>query len=58
MTPHSEIIVTLSDELLGHLHGVALSLEVPFEWVVAGIVCDTIETSAGPVLPASQPLMK
>ena len=46
MTPSSEIVVTLSDELLGHLRSVAASLEVPFEWLVAGIVCDTFETSA------------
>jgi hypothetical protein len=46
MTSHSEIIVTLSVELLGHLRGVAALLEVPFELLVAGIVCDTIERSA------------
>ena len=39
------IIVTLSAELLGHLRGLATSLGVPFEWLVAGIVCDTIETT-------------
>ena len=39
------ITVTLSAELLGHLRGLATSLEVPFEWLVAGIVCDTIETT-------------
>jgi hypothetical protein len=37
------IIVTLSAELLGHLRGLAGVLEVPLEWLVAGIVCDTIE---------------
>jgi hypothetical protein len=45
MTPDREIIVTLSEELAGHLHGLATALEVPFEWLVAGIVCDTIERS-------------
>jgi hypothetical protein len=45
MTPHREIIVTLSAELAGHLRGLATVLEVPFEWLVAGIVCDTIEGS-------------
>lgn len=44
--PHSIIIVTLSAELLGHLRGLAAVLEVPFEWLVAGIVCDTFETPA------------
>jgi hypothetical protein len=40
------IIVTLSAELLGHLRGLAGALEVPLEWLVAGIVCDTFETPA------------
>ena len=40
-----EIIVTLSDELAGHLRGVASKLEVPLEWLVVGIVCDTIDVS-------------
>jgi hypothetical protein len=40
-----EIIVTLSDELAGHLRGVASKLEVPLEWLVVGIVCDTIDMS-------------
>jgi hypothetical protein len=47
------IIVTLSAELLGHLRGLAGVLEVPLEWLVAGIVCDTVErTPAGPASPA------
>jgi hypothetical protein len=45
MTPRSEIVVTLSDDLFGHLRSLATVLEVPFEWLVAGIVCDTIECS-------------
>ena len=46
MTPISEIFVTLSDELFGHLRVLAAELEVPFEWLVAGIVCDTVDRSA------------
>jgi len=45
MAVTGEIVVTLSDELAGHLRGVASKLEVPFEWLVAGIVCDTLELS-------------
>ena len=58
MNQHSEIIVTLSDELLGHLRGLAAMLEVPFEWMVAGIVCDTIENSAAVVPISAYPLLK
>jgi hypothetical protein len=46
MRTDREIVVTLSAELLGHLRGLAELLEVPFEWLVAGIVCDTIERSS------------
>jgi hypothetical protein len=44
------IIVTLSAELLGHLRGLAGVLEVPLEWLVAGIVCDTIDETPQPSL--------
>jgi hypothetical protein len=37
------IMVVLSAELLGHLRSRATVLEVPLEWLVAGIVSDTIE---------------
>jgi hypothetical protein len=43
LTPNREIFVTLSAELEGHLRGLSSVLEVPFEWLVVGIVCDTIE---------------
>jgi hypothetical protein len=45
MTSISELFVTLSDDLFGHLRRLAADLEVPVEWLVAGIVCDTIERS-------------
>jgi hypothetical protein len=44
MTRISEIVVTLSDELLHHLRAIAVERGVPLEWLVVGIVCDTIET--------------
>jgi hypothetical protein len=46
MTAVSEVAVTLSDELLRHLRRRAESMRVPVEWLVAGLVCDTIETLA------------
>ena len=42
----SEVSVTLSNELLAHLRGLAADLDIPLEWLVAGLVCDTIESSA------------
>ena len=38
-----EIPVTLSRELLRHLRGLAADLDVPLRWLVAGLVCDTVE---------------
>ena len=51
------ITVILSAELLGHLRGRARALEVPLEWLVAGIVCDTIETTPqkSPASPGRMP---
>ena len=39
-----EVRVTLSDELLRHLHRHTSDLNVPFEWCVVGLVCDTLES--------------
>lgn len=39
-----EVTVTLSATLLRHLRGLAADLEVPIEWLVAGLVCDTVES--------------
>jgi hypothetical protein len=43
MSANAEIAVTLSSELWHHLVQEATRLRVPFEWLVAGIVADTIE---------------
>ena len=43
-----KVTVTLSAMLLRHLRGLAADLEVPIEWLVAGLVCDTIESFADP----------
>jgi hypothetical protein len=45
-----EIAVTLSDELLDVLQVQARLLRVPLRWVIASLVCDTIETAAVPQL--------
>jgi len=43
MHKNPEIRVTLSDELLDVLQAHALVLRVPLRWVIASLVCDTIE---------------
>jgi hypothetical protein len=43
MTANPEIAVTLSEELLERLRAQARQLHVPLRWLVAGLVCDTIE---------------
>jgi hypothetical protein len=56
MRNQSEIRVTLSDELLDVLQAQARLLRVPLRWMIASLVCDTIETVNGPeqsVLPIS-----
>jgi hypothetical protein len=47
MQANSEIRVTLSDELLDVLQAQARLLRVPLRWVIASLVCDTIETPTG-----------
>jgi hypothetical protein len=49
MKTNREIAVTLSDELLESLRGQAGELKVPLKWLVAGLVCDTIELAAPPL---------
>ena len=44
MTEDSEIRVSLSDELRRLLIARAAGSEVPLDWFVAGLVCDTIES--------------
>ena len=50
MIKQSEIRVTLSDDLLEELQAQARVLRVPLRWVIASLVCDTIETVSGPEL--------
>ena len=43
MKTSREIDVTLSDELLASLRAEARELKIPLKWLVASLVCDTIE---------------
>ena len=45
MSTNSEIRVTLSDELLDVLQAQARILRVPLRWMIASLVCDTIESA-------------
>ena len=40
----SQVIVTLSADLLKQLRKEAREQHVPLRWLVAGLVCDTLET--------------
>jgi hypothetical protein len=50
MKTDREIRVTLSDELFDHLRAQAQELHIPLKWLVAGLICDTIEP------PGTEPL--
>jgi hypothetical protein len=47
MTASSEVIVTFSVDLFRRLRTRAAGLEISLDWLVAGLVCDTIELLAG-----------
>jgi hypothetical protein len=49
MKTSPEIVVTLSDELMDSLRAQARELNVSLKWLVAGLVCDTIETAEQPI---------
>ena len=44
MDANPSIHVVLSDDLLSYLRRVAQEKHVPLRWLVAGLVCDTLET--------------
>lgn len=44
MKTDGQIQVTLSDELLENLRAQARELNVPLKWLVAGLVCDTLDS--------------
>ncbi len=49
MKTSPEIVVALSDELLESLRAQAEELKVPLKWLVAGLVCDTMELADDPI---------
>jgi hypothetical protein len=49
-----EFSVTLSDELFDQLRSRARRLHVPLKWLVASLVCDTLEPFAEPI-PINDP---
>jgi hypothetical protein len=49
MKTSPEIDVTLSDELMEHLQARSQELKIPLKWLVAGLVCDTIDPADPPI---------
>jgi hypothetical protein len=41
-----EVAVILTDELIDHLYRLSYEADIPLRWLVAGIICDTMETAA------------
>ena len=48
MKTDGEILVTLSDELFDCMRRQAQELHVPLKWLVAGLVCDTLDPVDAP----------
>jgi hypothetical protein len=44
MYSKSQVFVTLSPDLLRRLCELARTQDVPIQWIVAGLICDTIDT--------------
>ena len=44
MNAGPQVRVTLSDDLLNHLRQTAQEKHIPLKWLVAGLVCDTLES--------------
>jgi len=44
MDANPSILVVLSDDLLSHLRRVAQENHIPLRWLVAVLVCDTLES--------------
>jgi len=53
MAANSEVSVTLSDALWDRLRRQAAGMGVPIELLVAGLVCDTMESFADGPRPSS-----
>ena len=48
MNATSQVMVTLSADLLKQLQKEAREQRVPLRWLVAGLVCDTMESGRRP----------
>ncbi len=46
MKRSQQVFVTLSDELMKHLLKTAHEQHVSLRWLVAGLICDTLEANA------------
>jgi hypothetical protein len=51
MDASSEIRVTLSDDLMRHLRLESQERNIPLRWLVAGLICDTMEARKRPYGP-------
>jgi hypothetical protein len=54
MKSNPEFAVTLSDALFDQLRSQAQLLHVPLKWLVASLVCDTLEPFVEPI-PINEP---
>lgn len=45
MNTNAEVFVTLSADLLARLRKTARRERVPLQWLVAGLVCDTVDVA-------------
>jgi hypothetical protein len=54
MKTHSEIVVTLTADLLQSLRAQSQELKIPLKWLIAGLVCDTIEPAEQPIAQGSR----
>ncbi len=43
MDANAEVFVTLSADLLDRLRKVAQKEHIPLRWLVAGLICDTVD---------------
>jgi hypothetical protein len=55
MKTSPEIQVTLSDELLESLRVQSQELKIPLKWLVAGLVCDTMDPVEQPMNRGARP---
>ncbi len=54
MKTSPEIHVTLSDELMESLRTQSQEQKIPLKWLVAGLVCDTIDPGEPPIRQGSR----